>query len=534
MNEPVVACPRCGARWPTGRFGLCAACLLAGDSVPPRLGASLELGPAIGRGGMGTVYRARHIRLDREVAVKFLPEDLAALPEFRARFEREARALAMLSHPHIVTLHDYGQEEEQVYLVMEHMPGGTLADRLPLAVADALEIGIQVCEALAYAHRQGVVHRDIKPENILFDAEGRAKVSDFGIARMVRGEREQGLPALTASGVAVGTPHYMAPEALQGGAPDPRMDVYSLGVVLYQMVTGCLPVGDFARAPGGLDPLIRRALAPDPARRVPGASEFLAALAGLRPKSGTPPTRVVETGAPDPGPAPSCADADEPDPAASRTGPGSSAAAEPSAGGGAGEPDGVDALWRRAAAAVCTLATAVSLWALVACLTPRILPADGVAPLVMVGAERLPDGRLVSRARFEVGPILIALAAWGGAAAAVALLRRHWHRGGLDRPEPGRPLEQSSRLFQWGGLCTILYLARKGGEALGFTAASVYIPLVGGVLELGVLLWFWNALLEAWRIRRPLEREPRLWAGLALALFPPVVEFAQFLSAWTP
>src|SRR5207247_2404945 len=140
-----------------------------------------------------------------------------------------------------------------------------------------VEIAIQVCDALEYAHRQGVVHRDIKPENILIDSTGRVKVSDFGIARIIK--PEIGQRAVTSTAAVLGTPQYMAPEALAGAPPHPQMDIYALGAMLYQMVTGDLPAGDFEPGPAMLDPIIRKALAPDPAKRYPDAGAMRRDLA---------------------------------------------------------------------------------------------------------------------------------------------------------------------------------------------------------------------------------------------------------------
>ena len=210
------ACPRCGRAYPEGRLGLCPACLLDADIPPARLGDSLELLDEIGRGGMGTVWKARHLRLGRTVAVKFLAPELAAQPDFERRLEREARALALLSHPGIVAVHDYGREEGVGYIVMEYVEGAPLSSVIPLPVDRAVVIARRVLEALAYAHRRGVVHRDVKPENILVDAAGAVKVTDFGIARLVSGDAD---PGITAVGRVAGTPRYLAPEALAGAAP---------------------------------------------------------------------------------------------------------------------------------------------------------------------------------------------------------------------------------------------------------------------------------------------------------------------------
>jgi serine/threonine protein kinase len=192
---------------------MCARCLL-GDTT----GTPFDLLEQIGRGGMGTVWRARHRALDRVVAVKYLSEALASRPAFVARFAHEARVMARLQHPRIVQVHDVGEDEGLPYLVMEYVAGPALAAVLPLTPERAVDIGIGVCEALAYAHRHGVVHRDIKPENILVDDAGGVKVVDFGIACLLDAE---GAPGMTATGAIVGTQPCLSPEALAGAAPDP-------------------------------------------------------------------------------------------------------------------------------------------------------------------------------------------------------------------------------------------------------------------------------------------------------------------------
>jgi formylglycine-generating enzyme required for sulfatase activity/outer membrane protein assembly factor BamD (BamD/ComL family) len=191
----------------------------------------------IGRGGMADVYKAFQPRLERYVAIKVLPPALARDETFLERFKREARAVASLRHPNILTIHDYGEQEGLTYLVMEYVEGGTLKQRLgqPLDIQWAAEIIGRVGDALAYAHRRGVIHRDVKPANVLMQEEDWPLLTDFGLAKMV----EQSVQ-LTKSGI-VGTPEYMSPEQGQGLEIDERTDIYSLGIVLYEMVTGRKP-----------------------------------------------------------------------------------------------------------------------------------------------------------------------------------------------------------------------------------------------------------------------------------------------------
>jgi eukaryotic-like serine/threonine-protein kinase len=193
----------------------------------------------IGRGGMATVYKAYHAAMDRHVAVKVLPEEYADDPGFRARFEREAKTVANLSHPHILPVFDYGEERGISFLVMPYIPTGTLKGYLAqegkLPFNEAARIFTRLAEALDYAHQQGIIHRDIKPDNVLFDKGGNALITDFGLTRMVEGGG-----SLTGTGV-IGTPAYMSPEQGQGMRLDHHSDIYSLGIILYEMVTGNVP-----------------------------------------------------------------------------------------------------------------------------------------------------------------------------------------------------------------------------------------------------------------------------------------------------
>jgi len=199
---------------------------------------SYRLLERIGKGGMGEVYRAQHIKLGREAAVKILPPALAAEADFLKRFEREAASAAALNHPNILQVYDYGEQDGTPYLVMPYISGGTLKDRLvggtitPAQFARALT---EVAGALDYAHRQGLVHRDVKPANVLIDDYERAYLADFGIAKALAGGE-----ALTQTGLGVGTPEYMAPEQAQGRA-EPRSDLYALGIMLFQLLTGNVP-----------------------------------------------------------------------------------------------------------------------------------------------------------------------------------------------------------------------------------------------------------------------------------------------------
>lgn len=217
------------------------------------LKSGTQLGPyeilsPLGAGGMGEVYRARDTRLDRIVAIKVLSSEVSGWEELRQRFEREARAVSSLNHPHICTLHDVGHDQGMDFLVMEYVEGETLASRLargPLPSDQALRYSIEIADALDKAHRQGVVHRDLKPANIMLTKSG-TKLLDFGLAKLrgtnAKASSLSALPtqraSLTAEGAILGTFQYMAPEQLEGKEADPRTDVFAFGAVVYEMLTG--------------------------------------------------------------------------------------------------------------------------------------------------------------------------------------------------------------------------------------------------------------------------------------------------------
>src|ERR1700694_2664145 len=216
------------------------------------LAAGARLGPyeilsALGSGGMGEVYKATDTRLDRTVAIKILPPTLATDPQFRDRFDREARAISQLDHPHICALHDVGEQDGTAYLVMQYLEGETLADRLTkgaLPLDQALQVAIQIADALATAHKAGIVHRDLKPGNIML-TKGGAKLLDFGLAKTgasALGAANLSMlpttPPITQQGAILGTFQYMAPEQLEGHDADARTDIFAFGAVVYEGVTG--------------------------------------------------------------------------------------------------------------------------------------------------------------------------------------------------------------------------------------------------------------------------------------------------------
>jgi tRNA A-37 threonylcarbamoyl transferase component Bud32 len=302
-------CPHCGGELPADApEGLCPECLFrrsveghgagpdpSGDTgpygrgfvqpAPPALAAhfpQLEILELVGKGGMGAVYRARQPALDRTVAVKVLPPEVARDPTFAERFCREARSLARFNHPNIVTVYDFGEAGGFCYIVMEFAAGRNLRQMLragALSEDQVLRVVAQVCDALQYAHDLGVVHRDIKPENILLDAHGRVKIADFGLAKLA--DLAPSRLSLTGSREVMGTVYYMAPEQLLRNVEvDHRADVYSLGVVFYEMLTGELPVGRFAppgqraRVDARLDAIVLRALESKVEDRYQDAAEF--------------------------------------------------------------------------------------------------------------------------------------------------------------------------------------------------------------------------------------------------------------------
>ena len=327
-------CTQCGTDLsPDSPHGLCARCLLSAaagvrsdvtiespspggsspasgysGSRPPAIDIGdqaevarrlpqFEIIDLLGRGGMGVVYKARQIQLDRIVALKILPPGDAQAPDFVERFRREARSLAKLSHPNIVNVYDFGESDGLYYFVMEFVDGVTLRELIlahNMSTAEALFIVPKICDALQFAHEEGVVHRDIKPENILMDKKGRVKIADFGLAKLLR--RETGDLTLTQTGATMGTPRYMAPEQLdKPDSVDHRADIYSLGVVFYEMLTGEVPMGRFSppsqrvQIDVRLDEIVLHALERDVERRYQHASEVRDAVERVTSAPGASP-----------------------------------------------------------------------------------------------------------------------------------------------------------------------------------------------------------------------------------------------------
>ncbi len=272
---------------------------------PTILNERYRLGELIGVGGMATVYRGEDLLLQRAVAIKFLREPYSSAPAFRERFLEEARAAAKLEHPNVVHIYDVGEDEQsRPYIVMELVLGEDLKALIrssaPLPVPQALDLAEQICAGVGHAHRAGIVHCDLKPQNILVTPEGQVKVADFGIARAFsvdqesEDEKEQ---------VVWGSPHYISPEQVSGEQPTPASDVYSIGVILYELLTGVPPFHDpdpavlavkhlreeppalsevNPRVPPGLELIVRHVLAKLPSSRYRNADQFKIALEEYR------------------------------------------------------------------------------------------------------------------------------------------------------------------------------------------------------------------------------------------------------------
>ncbi len=304
MPESTV-CPRCGQERPgNSPQGLCPVCLLqrgfaaqpennvavttplGGRFVPPTNAQiesslpSLEVLELVGQGGMGAVYKVRQKSLDRIVALKLLPPEVGSDPSFAERFAREAKALARLSHPNVLTIFEFGEAQGLYYLLMEYVDGVNLRQAIQahtLSPQDCLAVVQQICDALQYAHDEGIVHRDIKPENVLLDKRGRVKIADFGLAKLL-GRSPMDI-TLTAAHQVMGTLHYMAPEQMEHPLDvDHRADIYSLGVVFYELLTGQLPLGRFPLPSEkvdigkSMDDVVLKTLERDPDRRYQQAS----------------------------------------------------------------------------------------------------------------------------------------------------------------------------------------------------------------------------------------------------------------------
>lgn len=307
-DSPTFGCPACGGLVPLagspGDLGRTPSPSSPGgwrapdaEELSRSLDSRYQISRIIGRGGMGAVYEGLDTRLDRKVAIKILPMETGRSVDALARFEREAKAMAALDHPNIIHIHDYGSTADgHPYFVMEFIDGMDLHGLRHsgnLDLPGALEIISQVCSALHYAHNRGIIHRDIKPANIMVTRDGTAKVADFGLAKVLGTETHPRYdPTLTVSGAAMGTPDYMAPEQLEGQPVDHRADIYSLGVMLYALLTGSPPRGAWpppsqrVQIDVRLDDIVIRALQQNPSARYQAASEVKGDIDSVKSSTG--------------------------------------------------------------------------------------------------------------------------------------------------------------------------------------------------------------------------------------------------------
>jgi serine/threonine-protein kinase len=314
-------CPTCRTSYPEGQFCPKDGAHLVSDSQETMAGRPASTDPILGKliadrfrviarlgaGGMGTVYEAEHLYIQKRVALKLLRPEITASADAVARFQREALAASTIGHENIVAIDDFGRlADGQVYLTMEFLDGDPLnevLEREPLSIPQILDVAIQTCHGLAAAHAKGIIHRDMKPENIfLVDGGSKVKILDFGIAKVVRADSNTNL---TKTGAVFGTPNYMAPEQALGRPIDHRVDVYSMGIIIYQMATGRLPfeadsfvailtqhvtepppsprsVAPAREIPEALEAIILKAVAKEPAERYQDMGELVAALLDLR------------------------------------------------------------------------------------------------------------------------------------------------------------------------------------------------------------------------------------------------------------
>ena len=441
---------------------------------------------------MGSVFRAKHLKLGREVAVKFLSPEVAVDADARARFEHEARALALLDHPNIVRVYDFGVEEGESYLVMELVDGQDASKLVPVAPAEAVRIVKAVCQALSNAHQHGVIHRDIKPQNVMVSRAGEVKVTDFGIARVIRPDDSQAWRK-TAAGVVAGTAGFMAPELLADGPVTFAVDVYSTGALLRALLTGAAPVGELgtlSQAPR-LEPIIRKAMAEQASARFASMNELSDALDDVSLLGLTTNPAVLP-------------------------------------------PD--ERLWVQAVAFVQAAAVGAVFWAGLLSLTPRVLLKNDLLPMTVFGTRNIDAEHVMTKARFEAGAVLSALIAVAAAMSVTALLRRHWRLERLDGPNPSGPLIESRYVLRLGVITLASYGLRVWAVDRGYvmgsaqgTSALSFLPFFGGLLLLIGVYFTLLTMLEATRRQRSLLREPKLWLGQGLALIPPIAEFIRTL-----
>jgi len=485
----------------------------------------LEIIELLGKGGMGAVYKARQRGLDRLVAVKILPPEIGDDPAFAERFTREARALARLGHSRIVSVYDFGLAGNLFYIVMEYVDGVNLRQTIQaggLTPQAALAIVPQICEALQFAHDEGIVHRDIKPENILIDKKGRVKIADFGLAKLLGQESQD--HSLTMTHQVMGTLRYMAPEQMQGSRElDHRADIYSLGVIFYELLTGELPIGKFAppskkvQVDVRLDEIVLRALEQDPEQRYQHASEVKTDVESVS-RSGARAAAVVAHGAGAP---------------AAQSGRRVSQSLQTAAAADANH-DGARALVRAPAIALivtgaihCTLFAAVLVTLLVMLASGTILfnsREHREGPPHAQIRDVLERGTIAASRPMTVGPVALA----DNAMAAFPILRN----GLLAQGEPAKPPAQASpRWLIIAASDSILaitpFLGALASQRWLIIAALTFVALLGSLIA-GVVMIFGG--------RRMLRLESYRWAMAAgiVALVPcsPVSLFGAVFGIW--
>jgi eukaryotic-like serine/threonine-protein kinase len=460
----------------------------------------------IGQGGMGRVWRALQVGLNRQVAIKFLeihqhgsdgtPETDEEKRESVQRFEREAHALAKLSHPGIVHVFEHGLDDGLPYIAMELVEGRSLAaiavEGKPLASAQLLQWGLELADCLDHAHTRGILHRDIKPSNVLLEAvTGRIRLLDFGIARALK--KDASLPTLTRASRVAGTPGYLAPELLLGAAPETTQDIYALGGTLFAL-SNQVPESDEKKA--ALVSLLKCMIAIDPKDRPVSMRALYIELSQLQ-KSDSP---VV--------------------PVKAQTG-----------------EDEAESQWRSAMALLCTSTAAIGLWAALLGLTPKVVTDTELLPLTYLINEKLPDGRLVSLARFETAPVLAFIVALALTMLVFGFLRAYWSRHPIAQGQVPRSIASRWVLglgIAMVGIHALRMLSELRGTPFLSTNVARYVAPIGGIMELAMLFALFRSLLHTARIRAIERIDWRLLLGVTLAFVPPTHAFYMHLQTWKP
>lgn len=486
-EDRIIECSQCKASYDKDVFnntflGLCPSCLTKDTVSIPKQFGQLELLEPIGQGGMGIVYRGRHVKLGRTVAIKILSSEASIDAEFLQRFEREAKTLALLNHPNIVAIYDYGQQDGFSYLAMEYIDGISLEEKSKSNKIDkkeAIEIAFQVCDALIEAHKVGIIHRDIKPANILIDKNNRVKVADFGIAAIMNSDTLS--PKLTLTGYTVGTPMYGAPEQLAGIArQDVRIDIYSLGVVLYEMLTGELPVGSWVSAGHDIDPILKKALARKPEYRYQSVEELKKDLINLRFKTSTVQLQHSE-----------------------------------------------ENIWIYSEAFLCTVAASTFFWTLTETLTPKIFKKGEFLPNSGLFRD-IGDGKFFSPMRFELLPTLLTLLCGGAMLAGYGLLVRYWNRTSPPKDKYAGKITKTSWSVLTMGIIIIIAATIKRLVNTEWLNTAMF-P-IGGFMLVVMLYIFCVAVLKNQRRKRSLLLEWPLFAGFFISLIPPSFELLNIIQ----